>query len=295
MKFIALILISLTVCTISFSVERRKTKRRTKNHDETVYNTVKSQFIAAAAAADGVFLDQSWKQTDFMGRNSLKLQEAFFHLTPKASKTLGIDLLNLQERTPGVCAGMSVYFLNMMKISKEQTPASQANQRVEAEISLMGNTDFQNSVFMNSLELHNIYYTSNGGLIQMAALKNLAFEGPAQDTTIMRGSTSSIGESTKDVDLENQTKDIQAWLKAHHRTNSYIVVQTTKHAMAYVRISNDLKFFFDPNFGLVRFRSISKIAKFFEGLFSIPVLMNGYMPGARTLSANTAIRLTAFH
>lgn len=300
MKFILLILISFAVC--SFSI---LTKRRSKRQVTGAYDRAKQSFIAAATAADGIYIEQSWRQSEFIQSNSAKLQQIITNLNrdgpnannptkntreagPKAASILGLDVSNLQERIQGICAGMSIYFLNMMKVAKEQTPANQANQRAMNEITLMGNENIQTSFYMNALELHNLYYTSSD-IKQIAALKNLIFEGPAQSTSIARGMTSSIGTVTKDVDLEKQARDIQDWLKAHHRSHSYITFETRKHAMAYARVGGDLKFFFDPNFGVVMFHSISKIGKFFEAFLNIAELKNGYMP-----NGITDIRLNAF-
>ena len=173
----------------------------------------------------------------------------------------------------------------MMKILKEQNPQNQANQRVENEIATFEDANVQNAVYMNALELQNIYSNyiighGKNAINEMAKNKSMQF---VEKTQIIRGKTSSPSVNQRDVDLEKQTSDIHDWIKSKHSQSRNILVEFTKHATAYVRVSANLKLFFDPNFGIVRFTSISRIAKFFEGLFKIPEVRSSYMRNDETI------------
>lgn len=252
---------------------------RKKKQDD--YGQAKQIFLTAAALGGGQYIEHSWNQADFIERNTAALAAALQALQKnKASSVLGLNVDNLKAAPAGVCAGMSIYFLNVMKVLREQTPHSDATARVNAEIPTLASQDVQNTFYMNALELHNIY--KNSDLNAAARTKNLEF---VEGTRISKGATSTIGETTRDVDIDRQAKDIHDWIKARHSQSSYFIVEFKKHATAYVRIGPNLKFFFDPNFGIVKFTSIEHIDRFLYEILNARIFQGHYMiPNDKSMS-----------
>lgn len=256
--FIFLLSLSLSHC-LHVSLTRKEAKSK-KGVDR--YTPAKAVFLRAASSSGGQYLDQSWTQQNFIFQNREFLTSAIDSLTAsKRSATTFLNLGSLRSSSKGISTGISLYFLSEIKRLKTNGPIIKAGDRIDPELQRLANSADQNTYLKDALELLNSVYGKN--LNTAAGSKNLRF---SQETTI----------ST--ADSARKSKEIFEWLNSKYTTiNSFFLLEFKAHTSAFVGILPNLSFFFDPNFGIVKFTSIAQIDKFFLEIFNEKVFQDIYM------------------